>query len=415
MFSDQKTFSDFIEKVFRLSIHSIMPKAEDFIPFNIDTTKKSFLLALGKSSINMTMAFLEAFEGEIDGFALIPRQYNSKELISKRIIKLEGDHPYTSPSNFENTQKVLKHLSEHNYEQVFCLLSGGGSALFAQADSFFSTGIKTRLIQEFIDHGADIESLNTIRTLLSSVKGGQLIDYLGDAEIINFFMTDVPEDRYDLVASGPTANLINQGTELSFLEDFFNEDQKKYLKEKLSRLQLAKSNTIQNHVIYDAKKIIRNLELFFRDTKYKTLILPECYKLNSSELAKLHTDLLLRVTDKGSHVLITSGEIHSTKSKNKEHRGGRNLDYLLKLYLEIGKRRDFFAFSFDTDGIDGNGDHAGGFISNNKILSQPTSRMINRALVNSASYNVFEELGLLFKSGLTGVNVSDIRLIFFEV
>jgi len=168
-------------------------------------------------------------------------------------------------------------------------------------------------------------------------------------------------------------------------------------------------------VIYDAKKIIRNLELFFRDTKYKTLILPECYNLNSSELAKLHTDLLLRVSDKGSHVLITSGEIHSTKSKNKEYRGGRNLDYLLRLYLEIGNSREFFAFSFDTDGIDGNGDHAGGFISNNKTLSQPTSRMINRALVNSASYNVFEELGLLFKSGLTGVNVSDIRLIFFEV
>jgi len=230
MFSDQETFSDLIEKVFRLSIHSIMPKAEDFIPFNIDTTKKSFLLALGKSSINMTMAFLEAFEGEIDGFTLIPRQYNSKELISKRIVKLEGDHPYISQNNYENTQKVLNHLSEHRYEQVFCLLSGGGSALFAQVDSFFSTEIKTRLIQEFIDHGADIESLNTIRTLLSSVKGGQLIDYLGDAEIINFFMTDVPEERYDLVASGPTANLINQGTELSFLEDFFNEDQKNILR-----------------------------------------------------------------------------------------------------------------------------------------------------------------------------------------
>jgi len=415
MFSNRKTFSDLIEKVFTLSINSIMPKAADFIPFNLNTSKKSFLLALGKSSINMSKAFLDAFEEEIDGFALIPRQYNNNKLTSKRIIKLEGDHPYVSPNNYQNTQRVLNHLSEHKYEQVFCLLSGGGSALFAQADSFFSTETKKRLIQEFIDNGADIESLNMIRTLLSSVKGGQLIDYLGDAEIINFFMVDVPEERYDLVASGPTTNLINENTELSFLGDFFNDEEQRYLKEKISRLKSVKSNTIQNHVIYDAKKIIRNLELFFRDTKYKTLILPECYNLNSSELAKLHTDLLLRVSDKGSHVLITSGEIHSTKSKNKEYRGGRNLDYLLRLYLEIDKRREFFAFSFDTDGIDGNGDHAGGFISNNNILSQPTSRMINRALANSSSYNVFEELGLLFKSGLTGVNVSDIRLIFFEV
>ena len=53
--------------------------------------------------------------------------------------------------------------------------------------------------------GATIHELNAVRKHLDQVKGGGLALAAGDARLCSLILSDVPGDRLDVIASGPTA------------------------------------------------------------------------------------------------------------------------------------------------------------------------------------------------------------------
>ncbi len=68
------------------------------------------------------------------------------------------------------------------------------------------------------------------------------------------------------------------------------------------------------------------------------------------------------------------------------------------------------AVAGDSDGIDGTEDNAGGYIS----ASWADPQAVAQALAANRSYDLFERLGGLIKTGPTRTNVNDIRMIAVE-
>ena len=68
------------------------------------------------------------------------------------------------------------------------------------------------------------------------------------------------------------------------------------------------------------------------------------------------------------------------------------------------------ALAGDSDGIDGTEDNAGGYIT----ASWADPQAAGQALAVNRSYDLFERLGGLIKTGPTRTNVNDIRMIAVE-
>jgi glycerate 2-kinase len=94
--------------------------------------------------------------------------------------------------------------------------------------------------------------------------------------------------------------------------------------------------------------------------------------------------------------------------------GGRNQEAALAAALSsnFSKKEDTSIVCFGTDGIDGNSDAAGGFVTP-KTTSAITNkkRLMKKYLDKHDSYHALKDLNSLIVTGWTGTNVNDISII----
>ena len=85
-----------------------------------------------------------------------------------------------------------------------CLLSGGGSALLPAPVEGVLLEDKLAVTRHLSAAGANIDQLNTVRKQLSLIKGGGLSRACRAGLMISLIISDVPGDRLEVIASGPT-------------------------------------------------------------------------------------------------------------------------------------------------------------------------------------------------------------------
>ena len=97
---------------------------------------------------------------------------------------------------------------------------------------------------------------------------------------------------------------------------------------------------------------------------------------------------------------------------NGEGVGGRNSEFQLALALKLGGTEGIFSLAADTDGIDGNGENAGAFITPD-TLKKAASNSINAQnyLRHNNSAAFFQKINDMFITGPTHTNVNDFRAI----
>lgn len=95
--------------------------------------------------------------------------------------------------------EMCKQLNENDI--LLALISGGGSALLTQPIDLSSTNdahenlrLKLDVIKSLVKSGADINELNSVRSCLSSIKGGNLALLAKKATIITLIISDVISD-----------------------------------------------------------------------------------------------------------------------------------------------------------------------------------------------------------------------------
>lgn len=178
-----------------------------------------YVLGSGKASAAMGEALEEILGDAIEGGIIITPTGTTRPL--RRIRLAEGSHPLPDSKSLEATRELLETAAAiPEGALVFCLISGGTSALLCYpADGLDLEAVAETQLQ-LLRSGADIHEMNVVRTVMSQVKGGQLLRYLSHVRLVDLIISDVPGDRFRSIGSGPTtAGPLEFGRARQILED----------------------------------------------------------------------------------------------------------------------------------------------------------------------------------------------------
>jgi hydroxypyruvate reductase len=111
--------------------------------------------------------------------------------------------------------------------------------------------------------------------------------------------------------------------------------------------------------------------------------------------------------------MLSGGE--TTVSIRGKGRGGRNVEFLLALAIELEGEVNVWALAADTDGIDGIEEVAGAVITLDTLTRARAMGLNPRsALDNNDAHSFFEALGDQVITGPTFTNVNDFRVILID-
>jgi glycerate 2-kinase len=327
-----------------------------------------FAVALGKAAAAMAHGVEDSLGDKLTRGVISAPAFS--EPLSRPWEIFEGGHPLPNEASIEAAEAALNLLDWANDVRgvVICLVSGGGSAMFEYPKSpSISLDDLRRENELLIAGGARICEINEARRKLSSVKGGQLVQYAPDARFVSLIVSDTNRGDEANVASGPT--LPSNSPYQVLLGNW-------------TALEAAHKKAV---------------ELGFT---------PSIAHEICEQPIQDGCDLLLAAM-KNTDCLISGGEF-SCPVRGRGL-GGRNLETVLRVAMDLDTQA--VAMSAGTDGIDGNSPAAGA------IADQTTVARARRVgldpadyLARSDSYTFFQQLGDEIVTGPTGTNVRDLRI-----
>jgi hydroxypyruvate reductase/glycerate 2-kinase len=310
------------------------------------------------------------------------------------------------------------------------LLSGGGSALMPAPAEGLTLADKQRTTLLLHECGATINEMNCVRKHLSAFKGGRLAQRFGrrGCPVVSLILSDVVGDPLDVIASGPTAaDPTTFGDALGVLAryglrervpaavwDHLEAGQRGVIGETLKDEPEGVTNTIvgSNAVALAAAA----LEASRR--RYQVLNLGSYLEGESSQLGIAHAGLARSVRQDRlplpSPLCILSGGETTVTLSMPHGKGGRNQEFVLAAltYLRGEMLSGVCVLSGGTDGEDGPTDAAGAVIdSGTRDRAAGLGLLIEKHLGTHDAYPFFLATGDLLRTGPTGTNVMDVRVV----
>lgn len=145
-----------------------------------------------KAGANSSSPLLEAFVNDGNNSSTIKYYYGAR-------------HNLPDVYSMNATSEVINLCGKLTPDDLLVtLVSGGGSALLTQPSKNLSLDMKLDVIRQLVAAGATINELNTVRSSLSQVKGGNLALLARRATIVSLIISDVIDDPISIISSGPT-------------------------------------------------------------------------------------------------------------------------------------------------------------------------------------------------------------------
>jgi glycerate 2-kinase len=328
-------------------------------------------------------------------------------------------HPIPDERGVEGARRILEIArSAGPRDLLIALISGGASAMLPAPAPPLTLGGKQALTRQLLTSGATIHELNTVRKHLSLMKGGQLAQAAFPATVIALLLSDVVGDDPGVIGSGPTVpDPSTVADAVSVL--------KKYGLGPLEALHetpkpgdpvFARS---RHAIVGSNKQAIAAAEACARGLGYRTMVLSTTIEGEAREIARMHAAIAQEVLTSSRPLrrpacLLSGGE--TTVTVRGSGLGGRNQEFVLAAILALDQAGagagPVTILSGGTDGIDGP-TNAAGAIADSGTLARAASLGLDarRFLDDNDSYHFFEPLDALLKTGPTGTNVADVRVL----
>jgi glycerate 2-kinase len=345
-------------------------------------------------------------------------------------------HPARPPGVNEPTadgvvgaEEMLRLLASAGPDDAaVCLLSGGGSALLpapAEGVTLSAKQAVTRLLHRC---GATINEMNCVRKHLSRVKGGRLAEAFRGKVLLSLIISDVVGDPLDVIASGPTApDPTTFADAVAVLNKYGLRDRVPLAV--LDHLERGAAGglpdtpkrpdpRVTNRVVGNNRLALAAAELRALGLGYSVWSAGSDIEGETREVAIAQAELAMKVRDRGEPVrppacLLSGGETTVTLGDS-PGKGGRNQEFVLAAVTHLGLTglRRVTVLSGGTDGEDGPTDAAGAVADLNTWQSAWAGHLDpEEALRRHDAYHFFERVGGLIRTGLTGTNVMDVRVI----
>ena len=386
--------------------------------------KKNRIFVIGAGKATGIMA--ENFEKIIGVKNITAGRINYKgyKPKTKKIKTVLAGHPLPNKSSIKGTREILKLKEEFEIgsgDIIFCLISGGGSALMEYPISGITLRDMQKTTKALLYSGANINEINAVRQKLSQVKGGGLARHFFPAKIYSLIISDVIGNDLKTIASGPTVNIKHVRSAYLIIKKYKLENKiSKIVKEKLQQDFSTKKAfpKVKNIIITDTNNLVDSAEKKCEDLNYTSVILNRKVtgetKIQAEKYAKKIIRLISKkkLKNKEYKTFIFSGETTVT-IKNKDAKGGRNQEFALAFLKEMTRFDKKWAFiscaSDGTDFIDG---VAGGIVDYKTFDIIKNKKIdIDKYLENHRSYDFLKKTnGLISMGNGTGTNVCDLQV-----
>jgi glycerate 2-kinase len=317
---------------------------------------------------------------------------------------------------------------------LVALISGGGSALMPLPSSGVSLEDKQKITSLLSASSASINELNCVRKHLSQIKGGRLAQAFfeatkGKGKIVTLILSDVIEDKLDVIGSGPTVNDPTTFKEaFSILEKYLLLDKapasiiqhlQSGIAGRISDTPKDLPSSIRNNVLGNNALALDAAANQARQLGYQVINLGSCMEGDTAGLASIHASIARSILKYDqpcqAPVCILSGGETTVNLGQNPGKGGRNQEMALAFLCAL-KDRPLDRITFlaaGTDGEDGPTDAAGAYADSDTLRRSGTMNSFDY-LARHDAYHYFKTAGSLFQPGPTGTNVMDLRVLIIE-
>jgi hydroxypyruvate reductase len=387
---------------------------------------RAFIIALGKASLPMTEALIEILGQRLaNGVAITKHASAVLTDHQSRITVLEGGHPIPDERSLAAGALVLSLLSGLQADDlVFCLISGGGSALMSAPVEGVTLADLQALTAALLACGASIAEINILRRHLDRLKGGGLARLVAPARLVSLILSDVVGNPLETIASGPTA------PDPSRREDALALLTRYKLLVTHSRIETAlraAPETLKpgDHVFEKVDNILVGSNLLAAQAALKQAeaegFHPYLLRNDLQGEARNAAPELCRTLRWAYQTgdpapppacIVAGGETTVTLCSN-SGRGGRNTELTLAAVSELAGFPEVMLITLATDGEDGPTDAAGAVVTGETFARAHALGLDPLDhLRRNDSYPFFAALDDLLKPGPTGTNVNDLTFLF---
>ncbi|MUW14561.1 DUF4147 domain-containing protein [Halorubrum sp. CBA1125] len=368
---------------------------------------------------------------------------------------VSGIHPVPSEANVDGARRVLDRARESDGDTlVLAPVTGGGSALLAAPAGDVTLDDLQALTDALLRSGAPIDRINCVRKHVSAIKGGSLADAIAPATAVGLVFSDVSSGDPAVVASGPLSPDPTTYADALDVLSRFDVDAPDAVVEHLrdgadgDRDETPTAGdpafeTVSVRVLADNYTALSAARDACAEAGFDTVVLSSSVRGEAREAAKTHVAIAEEVRRTGNPrpapvAVLSGGETTVTIGGGGEGdadedggdgtgevdadedgdggtvdadgdrgaTGGPNQEFALSAAVELPA--DAVLCAVDTDGIDGPTDAAGALVDADTVDDDRHAR--DRLAAHDA-YGYLDERGALVRTGKTGTNVNDLRVL----
>ncbi|MGE3540568.1 MAG: glycerate kinase [Candidatus Tectimicrobiota bacterium] len=400
----------------------------DGLPYALQDYRHIYVVGAGKAGATMAQG-LELVLGERLSAGAVTVKYAHLAPLS-RVRLYEAAHPVPDAAGVRAAEAIITLARQAGPDDlVFCLLSGGGSALLPAPSAGITLAEKQHVTSLLLACGATIDEINVIRKHISQLKGGQLARLVAPARLVTLVLSDVVGDRLDVIASGPTVpdpttfhDCLALLARYQLLESLpasvlahLQAGQAGRLPEtpKAADPIFARTHTVTIGSNFLALQAARAAA---QQRGYHTLLLSSCIEGEARQIARVYAAIAREIRQHGVPVappacIIAGGETTVTLQQD-GGLGGRNQEGALAAALAIAGLPRVVLLNAGTDGTDGPTPAAGALVDGETVQRARACGLVpDMFLQRHDSYHFFQALDELLITGPTGTNVMDMHIL----
>ncbi len=379
-----------------------------------------YLFAVGKAAPTMAAGARDALGEAIAGALVIskdghcPPPGRSLEAVPGAAWPcLEAGHPRPDARSLAAGERLLAFLDTLPAgAPVLSLISGGASALVEVLVPGVDLAELQRVNDWLLGSGLDIAAMNRVRSSLSRIKGGRLVEHLSGRRVVNLLISDVPGDRPEIIGSGllvpPPAGgaaKARPGAALPvWLERLLTEAQTSNAPPPTAAFARVQTRIVASNAEARAAAVTaaRRMGLEARDHG-------EALRGDAAACGAALAEALC-AGPPGLHVW--GGET-TVRLPEAPGRGGRNQTMALAAARGLAGREDVWLLALGTDGTDGPTEDAGALVDGGTVgRGEAQALAADDCLARADAGTFLDAAGDLIHTGPTGTNVMDIVIGF---
>ncbi|QKT04923.1 DUF4147 domain-containing protein [Ectothiorhodospiraceae bacterium 2226] len=364
--------------------------------------RPSALLSVGKAACSMAAGALAHWPG-LDGLVVTKPGHLAPGCRALECI--EAGHPEPDAESLRAGRRVREWIAgtPHDASLMF-LLSGGASALLEALPAGVELEALVRLNRWLLASGLPIDQVNALRQRVSLVKAGRLARVLAGRRVLQLVISDVPDDRLDIIGSAPLYPVAWPPLPAHLPH---------WVAALLDRAPppLAADEPaaawVSSHILASNGHARRAAVAAAVE---RGLAVHEHAAPLAGEAAGLGEQLARSLLEGPDGLHVWGGETTVTLPPH-PGRGGRNQHLALAAARELAGQGGVWLLAVGTDGSDGPTEEAGALIDGGSVArGEAAGEDAARALRHADAGTFLEAAGDLVDTGPTGTNVMDLVL-----